>query len=368
VRVFLGFLLVVAGALQQVFSAGVDAANTAVIVNVDDPLSVKTGNYYISTRAIPERNLIRLSLGASRDVISVDEFVLIQRQIRSKTASHIQAYALAWARPFRVGCMSITAAIGLGYDTSYCAEGCRPTRQTGYYDSASSSPFVDFGIRPAMMLAADTFEDARRLIDKGIQSDYSRPLGDAYLLDTHDAQRNVRSVHYEKLKQALGGVLAVRVENKNWLRSTKNVLYYFTGVAQVRYLDTIDFVPGAVADHLTSAGGVLYGGGQMSSLQWLRAGVTGSYGTVQEPCNYLAKFPVPGVLIQHYMNGDSLVEAYWKSVAMPGQGVFLGDPLASPYKGCRLKFSREGMAERLVNRQTGNLVLRENTRCSPESY
>jgi hypothetical protein len=27
-----------------------------------------------------------------------------------------------------------------------------------------------------------------------------------------------------------------------------------------------------------------------------------------------------------------LIEAYWKSVQMPGQGLFVGEPLAAPYR------------------------------------
>lgn len=31
------------------------------------------------------------------------------------------------------------------------------------------------------------------------------------------------------------------------------------------------------------------------------------------------------------VRGDTLLEAYWKSVAMPGQGLFIGEPLARPF-------------------------------------
>jgi hypothetical protein len=37
------------------------------------------------------------------------------------------------------------------------------------------------------------------------------------------------------------------------------------------------------------------------------------------------------VFLAHYLRGDTALEAYWKSVAMPGQGLFLGEPLAKPY-------------------------------------
>jgi hypothetical protein len=33
----------------------------------------------------------------------------------------------------------------------------------------------------------------------------------------------------------------------------------------------------------------------------------------------------------YYATGASAIEAYWKSVAWPGEGVFIGEPLARPY-------------------------------------
>jgi len=31
------------------------------------------------------------------------------------------------------------------------------------------------------------------------------------------------------------------------------------------------------------------------------------------------------------LDGDTVLEAYWKSVEMPGQGLFIGEPLARPF-------------------------------------
>jgi uncharacterized protein (TIGR03790 family) len=89
--------------------------------------------------------------------------------------------------------------------------------------------------------------------------------------------------------------------------------------------------PGAIADHLTSTGGVLAGGQQMPAVAWITQGATATYGTVTEPCNLLEKFPDIEVLLQHYVQGETALEAYWKSVAMPGQGLFIGEPLARPF-------------------------------------
>ena len=110
-------------------------------------------------------------------------------------------------------------------------------------------------------------------------------------------------------------------------------MFYFTGLARVTGIDTNRFLPGAIADHLTSAGGKLTDSKQMSSLRWLESGATGSYGTVVEPCAFTEKFPRPDIVIDRYLDGETLLEAYWKSVAWPGQGVFIGEPLATPFRG-----------------------------------
>src|SRR5665648_56443 len=52
---------------------------------------------------------------------------------------------------------------------------------------------------------------------------------------------------------------------------------------------------------------------------------------VVEPCNHPQKFPFPGIAMHHYALGASAIEAYWKSVAWPGEGVFVGEPLAQPF-------------------------------------
>ena len=75
----------------------------------------------------------------------------------------------------------------------------------------------------------------------------------------------------------------------------------------------------------------------MSALRWLEAGATGSYGTVVEPCNLPGKFPNPGMLIDAYGSGHSLIQAYWQSVQQPGEGIFIGEPLAAPFTGHRLE-------------------------------
>jgi hypothetical protein len=72
-------------------------------------------------------------------------------------------------------------------------------------------------------------------------------------------------------------------------------------------------------------------------MRWLEAGATGSYGTAIEPCNFLQKFPNPVLAIWHYTRGSTLIESYWRSVQMPGQGNFVGEPLSRPFAGYQIK-------------------------------
>lgn len=312
----------------------------AVIVNDADPLSVEIAQYYQARRGIPDSNMIHIRFTPGATVMTQAEFAKIKASVDARTPQQVQAYALTWAKPYRVDCMSITSAFAAGFDQKFCAAGCAPTRLNPYFNSASIAPFKQYKLRPTMSLAGLDFEAVKNLIDRGVRSDNSHPGGTGYLLDTSDRNRNVRAGIYSELAQYMNGIVRLQPIKADFIESKPDVLFYFTGTAQVAKLNSNTFVPGAIADHLTSAGGQLTDSMQMSSLRWLEAGATGSYGAVVEPCNYPAKFPNPGIAISRYAQGETLIEAYWKSVAMPGQGVFIGEPLANPYGGNKVSFNQ----------------------------
>lgn len=307
------------------------AAQLAIVVNTADPLSVAIGDYYARRRHVPKANVIRVRFAPARDELPDAEFTAIKASVDSRVGTGIQAYALTWARPWRVGCMSITAAFAFGFDKKYCAAGCNPTQRSPYFNSASTTPYTDLRIRPAMSIAAIDFAHAQALIDRGVRSDSTMPRGTAYLVATDDRSRDVRAAEYPRASAEEGRV-KIALPHGAEVHDRNDVMFYFIGAPTVPGLDSNRFLPGAVADHLTSFGGMLTSdSGQMSSLRWLEAGASGSYGTVVEPCNILGKFPEIGTLMSHYLSGETLIEAYWKSVLMPGQGLFIGEPLAAPF-------------------------------------
>jgi uncharacterized protein (TIGR03790 family) len=309
------------------------AEQLGVIVNDDDPASVAIAAYYQEKRGIPAANLIHVRFRPGRSIFGRDEFLKLKHEVDRDTPKNVQAYALTWAQPFRVDCMSITAAFAFGFDPAYCASTCKATRPSPYFNSNAARPFDSYRFRPTMSLAAASVDEAKRLIDRGVAADGSNPDGTAYLVSTTDKNRNVRAAGYGALRAQMQRIIPVEIVEANALEHKSDVLFYFTGLTHVPALDSNTFLPGAIGDHLTSAGGVLFGGGQMSSLAWLQAGATGSYGAVVEPCNFPAKFPVPAIVMAHYLQGETLIEAYWKSVQMPGQGIFIGEPLARPFAG-----------------------------------
>lgn len=311
---------------------GLTAEELGVVVNDDEPMSVKIAEYYRERRGIPKQNILHVRFPPNQANLPHDTFNRIRKLVLEQSGPDIQAYALAWTLPYRVDCMSITSAFAFGFDKAYCSDTqCAATKASAYFNSSSHAPYSDLGIRPAMLLAGNSLSAVKSLIDRGIASDHSYPDRTGYLVKTHDGMRSVRAAFFDETEKALGLAFHFARIEADSIKDKTDVLFYFTGSIWVDDLPSLRFLPGAIADHLTSAGGVLDGKDQMSSLRWLEAGATGSYGAVTEPCNHVQKFPVPPVVIWHYAVGETLIEAYWKSVAWPGEGVFIGEPLAHPF-------------------------------------
>ncbi len=303
----------------------------AVIVNDADDLSVRIGEYYQAQRGIPKAQVIHIRFAPGQDILAKAEFQRLKAQVDQQTPAHVQAFVLTWLKPFRVECMSITTAFAAGFDPAFCSTGCTETRRSPYFASESSRPFTDLGWRLTMALAGKDFAEAKQIIDRGVASDYSHPIGSAYLLKTSDGARNSRAAAFPMVAERLGHVWPVNYLEQDFIAGRTDVMFYFTGLIHVPHIYENRYLPGAIADHLTSSGGVMASSDQMNLMEWLRAGATASYGAVVEPCNFPAKFPAPGVVMYFYLRGSSLIEAYWRSVQEPGQGIFVGEPLAKPF-------------------------------------
>lgn len=321
------------------------ASQLALLVAEGDATSEAVAQAYAAARGVPQSMIVRLPVSTTSASLSSADLETLRSRLAERLPAGAQALLVTWSQPSRVqgSCaMSLTSALTFGYDAGWCGV-CKTTRASPYYNSSSRQPWTDHGIRPAMMLGTSTLEAAQALIDRGVAAEGRMTQGgrgSGWLMRTSDAARSVRWPDLRSLSQtAVDGITWQYIDNSagaatNLVSGQSDVMFHFTGLARVAQLDSNRYLPGAVADHLTSYGGRLPdASGQMPVTDWLSAGLTGSYGTVEEPCNYTDKFPRASVLVRHYAAGETLIEAYWKSVRWPGQGLFVGDPLARPWAG-----------------------------------
>ncbi|WP_229214694.1 TIGR03790 family protein [Duganella sp. HH101] len=331
---FLAAMLAFSGAAraQHVPASGLGAAQLAVVINDDEPNSVEIGEYYRKARGIPAANMVHVRIPHRPRKLDAEQFEALKAQIDAKLGPEIQAVLMVWTAPYAVECNSLTSAYTLGLDSSLCAKSCAPSKPSSYYNSPSARPYTDFRMRLSMLLPIESVEASKALIDRGVLAGFAMPTGTAYFLTTSDAARSSRARFFPRSMSVPSKKLTIKNLQADSIEQVSDIMVYQTGLTHVPKLDTLKFLPGALADHLTSQGGELLADAQMSSLRWLDAGATASYGTVSEPCNHWQKFPNSTVLLGQYLRGGSAIEAYWKSVAWPAQGVFIGEPLAAPYR------------------------------------
>lgn len=309
---------------------GLTAERLGIVFKTGEPASERIARFYADVRHVPPGNLVGLDIPDRRS-LTRQELKSFRSRLLEQLPTDVQSLLLVWTRPYLVECMSVTTAFAAGYAPGFCEPGCALTARNPLFDSPGWLPADTTGWLPAMLLPSEDEALARALVERGLKADHAGGGGVVYLVRTHDFARNVRAARYDETTKLEGWRIAIREISDPPARDPTDVIAYFTGVARVGELREIHFRPGAVADHLTSTAGDLDSDRQMSALAWLRQGATGTYGTVTEPCNHLEKFPDPAIFIDHYLHGDALLEAYWKSVEMPGQGLFLGEPLARPF-------------------------------------
>ena len=192
-------------------------------------------------------------------------------------------------------------------------------------DTAPTNSFL------AVMLTDSNLAGAELILSRGVASDGSFPTQTVILSKTDDPARNVRYVGFDNAifdTRLRGDYSMVRASTDSTVFT--NLLGLETGLQDFDYPGNA-FVPGAIADNLTSYGGlILVPNFQTPMLDFLDAGAAGSYGTVTEPCNYTQKFP-NSLAYFYQARGFSLAEAYYQSILNPYLGLIVGEPLSAPF-------------------------------------
>jgi uncharacterized protein (TIGR03790 family) len=332
--------------------AGGSGLNVVVVVNQNSTNSVQLGNYYCERRCVPPQNLLRITNWTGGNVQwTTSDFTnslvnpLLSMLSSRGLTNQIDYIVLSMDFPYRVvqtgapsGNNSTTAALFYGFKPDDLGDSCSlPTASSNSY-AASEGIFRQTPVAAGSnswlvtMITSSNLAQAQAIIDRGVASDGTFPTQMVWLAKSDDYFRNVRYLEFDNtvFDARVAGDFSIVRTNINPPIGLTNQLGYMNGHNQFTIVSNA-FVPGAIADSLTSFAGMIYENtGQTTLLAFLNAGASGSYGTVVEPCAYLQKFPSP----QDYFyqaRGFNLAECYYMSLVNPYQGLIVGEPLAAPF-------------------------------------
>ncbi|MDB6017423.1 MAG: hypothetical protein JWR19_1912 [Pedosphaera sp.] len=346
----LAFTLVAYLALTSALWAGGSGLNVVVVVNQNSSNSVQLGNYYCEQRQVPPQNVLRVNwpgdnvLWTNTDFNSVLFNPLMAMLASRQLTNQIDYIVLSMDFPYRVAAASseensTTSTLFYGFKPDPNPPCSLASGSTSAYAgsegifrstppiSASSNSFL------VTMITASNLALAKQIIDHGVISDHTFPTQTVLLGKSGDPARDVRYSEFDNtvFDTRLRGNYSVLRTNIFDPPFIAGILGYENGSYSAN-LSPNAFIPGAMADNLTSFGGQIFQGtaGQTTLLSFLAVGASGSYGTVTEPCNYLVKFPSSENFF-YQARGFSLAECYYQSVINPYQGMVAGEPLAAPF-------------------------------------
>lgn len=362
-------------ALTPFLWAGGSGLNVVIVVNQSSSNSVQLGNYYREQRQVPAQNFLRVNWNGDNVLWSETDFnntllnpltaMLASRQLTNQ----IDYVVLSMDFPYRVsGSNSVenstTSSLHYGFkpdpnppcslapgSTSDYAGSEGIFRSTPPINATSNSFLVT-------MITAGNLALAKQVVDHGVLSDATFPTQTVLLGKSGDLARNVRYAEFDNtvFNTRLHGNYSVRRTNLYDPPGITGMLGYENGSYSANVSPNA-FVPGAMADNLTSFGGQLFQdtAGQTTLLAFLANGAAGSYGTITEPCNYPEKFPDSQTFF-YQARGFSLAECYYQSVPNPYQGLVAGEPLAAPF-ALPANGGWNGLASNAVLSATTNLAV-----------
>ncbi|MGP1273694.1 MAG: GC-type dockerin domain-anchored protein [Phycisphaerales bacterium] len=360
------------GAMLWAGAAAGQGHEALVITNPADLNGLWITNEYVAKRAVPPTNVLWMDPGAA----SFDELVDVK---------HAAMFGAIESRRLGESIDYIILGPGTGYRvpapglvSDQCPAAVEHFGLTGAYTLAKFADLIRQGGNSSLLPNGyyTTLDDPRafdaELIYENGAPGGSIPTGDLFIAASlgYSGQRGVNAVTMIEMidrslladpgtlfssfsfmvtpdvprtspRSGLFNTAVQRIINAGGVASTINgvtlpasgsVLGLMTGDDVLDFsTTTMTLEPGSFADHLTSFAAHFDVGQQTKISEWIRQGATGSFGTVEEPCNFPDKFPAP-YLHAHYYQGLTLGEAALRSLrAVPFQGYLMGDPLCRPF-------------------------------------
>lgn len=348
----------------------------AVLANADVPESVALAKKYMAARSIPARQLCSLSMPVKDDITLAEYQTKVDGPFEAclKAAgvdARIEAVLVVRGVPLRVGVpvgnatqnVALTAALSVwrsadgtgailgqasgntvdcGGSPCLAAKWSNPYRTvTGPITGGMTITAGGVTWKPLLvtMLHGRTYADAELLLTSAMDAEKAGgATGPFVFMDGADAARGVLDTEYptviNQLKTA-GFTDAQEVPFDTAWKGPPKMAAFFTGTASLgTTIEGNTFAPGALVDNLTSFGAVpvnfaASGESQVSIARWVKMGVAGVHGTVDEPLNNC--FPSRKLIVD-YATGAPLAEAYFRRLPYAyWRNLVLGDPMLAPY-------------------------------------
>ncbi|MCW5777519.1 MAG: hypothetical protein KIS87_13865 [Phycisphaeraceae bacterium] len=351
--------------------AGGSPENVLLIIDPLDRRSLQLGHHYKAVRDIPDSNVLYMEPGAT-NFASFAQFNLAALFATIKErglAEQIDYIVIAPADVFFVsapglvidGCSPVTRfSLSGAYSLAFMADevlagGMGVLTPNRYYSGTDAPRAFDSEIRWLNGFPSDS-PDARRyfigamlgytgqrgntpselfdMIDRSAAVDGVRPPGTFYFMQTTDQARS--GPRHGAYPAAVASIVSLGGQAEHQMAVLPNgrhdCLGVMTGIASLDVPSAdMTILPGAFCDHLTSFAGMFDTGSQTKMSHWIASGASGTWGTVQEPCNYPGKFPHARMHL-YYFQGMSLGESVFRAVsAVPFQGLLYGDPITRPH-------------------------------------
>lgn len=363
IRLAQRLLLVWAMACPSVWAA-LAPHEIVLLVNENSQRSLEVANHYASLRNVPARNIIRLALppsvlkpGAEMNEAEFLQHIWVpanEEMLRRGIGDHVLAWIYSADFPVRINRekgspVSLTGItfvrnelpddqlVTQGKYTSPLFLGPQtPQDRVKLAESFDSFSFKLGGRMPlpSMMLTHTGTRglgvgESVDILRRGAASDATRPLAPVIFVKRDDVRSKCRDWQFPA---AVSAISSLRGEAKivdGYPDAQKGLMGLFDGIHEVVPTPGF-FLPGSVAEHLTSHAANFSDFNQSKLSVWLRAGATASSGAVVEPFALGSKFASP-FLFAHYLSGCSIIESYYLSVQCPLQLLMVGEPLAAPW-------------------------------------
>jgi len=167
-------------------------------------------------------------------------------------------------------------------------------------------------------------------LSTGLRSDGTHPDGTVYFVTSEDVRSRCRQWQFPSSAVGLKRAGIRASISKAFPVGKEDVIGIMMGSAVVEPSKVGRFLPGCMAEHLTSLAAMFDHNGQTKLSRWIAQGVTASAGAVCEPMSIWEKFPSPR-FFNHYTAGCSVIESFYQSIRCPLQIMLVGDPLATPW-------------------------------------